>query len=84
MTSTSDGAPTASEQRVSRLGVILFAVYFILYAGFMALNVIDPLAMSRPLGPLNIAVAYGFALILVAFALAVVYTRVAGSPQGRS
>jgi uncharacterized membrane protein (DUF485 family) len=84
MTPPADGAPGLSERRVSRLGVLLFTVYFLLYAGFMALNVIDPIAMSRPLGPLNIAVAFGFALIVVAFALAVVYTRVAGSPEVRS
>jgi uncharacterized membrane protein (DUF485 family) len=64
--------------------MLLFAVYLALYAGFMALNVIDPFAMSRPLGPLNIAVAYGFALIVIAFVLAVVYARLAGSAADRS
>jgi uncharacterized membrane protein (DUF485 family) len=75
---------TPAEHRVPRIGVALFAVYFALYGGFMALNVIDPFAMGHALGPLNIAVAYGFVLIVVAFALAVLYARVAGSPDRRS
>ena len=49
----------------------------------MALNVIGPFAMSRSLGPLNIAVAYGFGLIIVAFVLAVVYTYQAGASDAR-
>lgn len=54
----------------------MFLVYALVYAGFVAINVTAPLAMEREivLG-LNLAVVYGFFLIVFALALALVYTR---------
>jgi uncharacterized membrane protein (DUF485 family) len=60
----------------TRVGVILFAFYVLFYAGFMALSAFWPEAMSEPfLLGVNLAVAYGFALILVALALALLYMK---------
>lgn len=60
----------------TRLGLILFAVYVAIYAGFMALSAFRPVAMGRPfLGGVNLAVAYGFALIAAAIVLALAYLR---------
>ena len=57
-----------------RLGVWMFAVYALVYAGFVALNLVSPLKMEATvLFGLNLAVVYGFGLILAAFVLAVVY-----------
>ena len=62
----------------TRLGAILFVVYTAIYAGFVLLNVItEGRALQRILpGGLNVAVVYGFGLILVAFILALVYNAV--------
>lgn len=60
--------------RRARLGLVLFAVYFILYVGFMLLNVFDPSFMEKtPLAGVNLAILYGFGLIGAALLLALVY-----------
>lgn len=59
-----------------RLGVWMFILYSLIYAGFIAINVVSPLAMEREvvLG-LNLAVVYGFGLIVFALVLALIYDR---------
>lgn len=60
----------------TRMGVILFVVYVLFYGGFMALSAFWPEVMSRPiLRGVNIAVVYGFALIVAALVLALVYMK---------
>jgi uncharacterized membrane protein (DUF485 family) len=58
----------------SRLGILMFLVYLVFYAGFVAINLLDPQAMANIvfLG-LNLATVYGFALIIVAFLEALLY-----------
>jgi len=61
----------------TRIGLGLFAVYVLLYAGFMALSAFSPALMSRPvLAGANVAVVYGFSLIFAALLLALVYMRI--------
>ncbi|MFH1022023.1 MAG: DUF485 domain-containing protein [Planctomycetota bacterium] len=61
----------------TRMGVLLFVVYIVFYGGFMALSAFRPDIMSRPcLGGANLAVVFGFALIVVAILLALVYMKV--------
>ncbi len=61
----------------TRMGVILLTVYVIFYGGFMALSAFWPAAMAEtPLGGANLAVLYGFALIVLALVLALVYMKV--------
>jgi len=55
----------------ARIGLGLFAVYVLLYAGFMALVLVRPAA--RPLGGVNLALTYGLGLIVAALVLAAVY-----------
>lgn len=77
-------APVAREQEDaavvahnSRMGVILFIVYVIFYGGFMALSAFAPEAMSKPfLGGANLAVVYGFSLIVAALVLALIYMKI--------
>lgn len=77
-------APVAKEQEDaavvaynSRMGVLLFGVYVLFYGGFMALSAFAPAVMSRPfLFGVNLAVVYGFALIIAALVLALVYMKV--------
>jgi uncharacterized membrane protein (DUF485 family) len=61
----------------TRMGVILFGVYILFYGGFMAISAFWPQVMSRRVvGGVNLAVAYGFALILIALILALIYMRI--------
>jgi uncharacterized membrane protein (DUF485 family) len=57
----------------------MFLVYAVIYVGFVAVNVISPLTMEKTvmLG-LNLAVVYGFGLIIIALVLALVYNRACG------
>ncbi len=60
----------------TRLGVVLFLVYFVFYGGFMALSAFWPEVMSKPvLRGANLAVVYGFALIIAALVVALFYMK---------
>lgn len=65
----------ASEQK-SKLGVKLFIVYLVVYGGFVAINTIAPKLMASEifLG-LNLAVVYGFGLIILAIVMGTVYNH---------
>jgi uncharacterized membrane protein (DUF485 family) len=61
-------------RRRARYGLCLFALYLVLYVGFMLLNVFAPQAMeTTPIAGVNLAILYGFALIAAALLLALVY-----------
>src|SRR5687767_3847674 len=65
-------APTVA--RNARIGLWLFALYLLLYGGFMVLNAFFRKQMEAPvLGGVNLAVTYGLVLIVGAFLLALVY-----------
>jgi uncharacterized membrane protein (DUF485 family) len=69
----SDAEQSGSAQR-TRLGLVLFAVYLVLYGGFMLINTFAPQAMERtPVLGINLAVLYGVGLIFAAFGLALLY-----------
>jgi uncharacterized membrane protein (DUF485 family) len=60
--------------RNARYGLWLFAVYVVLYAGFMGLSAFEPQLMSKtPFGGVNLAIIYGFGLIVAALVLALIY-----------
>ena len=57
-----------------RLGLWMFLLYTLFYAGFVAINVLSPTTMGAiVLFGLNLATVYGFALIIVAFIQALIY-----------
>jgi antibiotic biosynthesis monooxygenase (ABM) superfamily enzyme len=57
-----------------RLGIWMFVFYSIFYASFVAINLLNPLAMAAIVfAGLNLATVYGFALIIVALLEALVY-----------
>ena len=70
------GGPDPAQNFKSRLGVWMFLVYAAIYVSFVALNVISPLTMEKNifLG-LNLAVVYGFGLIIIALIMALIYNR---------
>ncbi len=66
----------------TRLGVWMFLLYAIIYAGFVAINVIKPLLMEKiVLFGLNLAVVYGMGLIVFALVLAIIYNRACGKRE---
>ncbi len=66
----------------ARLGLMLFAVYVVAYGSFMTLAAFYPKIMAvRPFGGVNIAIIYGMSLIAGAFALSLVYLRLARGGQ---
>jgi len=63
----------------------LFFVYLLFYAGFVLINATAPELMERtPLAGLNLAVLYGFALIVMAFVLSMIYGVLAGRRDANS
>ena len=66
--------PHPARRYNARLGVVLFLVYLVIYALFVGLSAFRLDLMSKPvLGGVNLAVVYGFGLILGAFLLAILY-----------
>ena len=66
------------------LGLKLFAVYLVLYLGFVLGSAFAPEFMaSTPFLGLNVAVIYGIGLIKAAFLLAVVYVLLCGRVSRR-
>ena len=67
----------------SRIGMTLFWIYVLLYAGFMVLVLFRPDLLSlRPFGGVNLAIAYGMGLIAGAFVLAIVYLAACRAVEG--
>ncbi len=61
----------------TKLGLILFGVYSLIYAGFVVINTLSPQSMGEQvfLG-LNLAVVYGFGLIILAIVMGVIYNHI--------
>jgi uncharacterized membrane protein (DUF485 family) len=60
--------------RNARLGMVLFCAYLLLYGAFVGLNAFASGVMERIVWQgVNLAVLYGFGLILAAIVLAMVY-----------
>lgn len=63
------------EMKKSRLGVIMFTIYSVIYATFIYINVAKNELMKANVGSLNVAIVYSFALITLAFVLAWCYNQ---------
>lgn len=61
--------------RNARYGMVLFLFYLAFYGGFVGLNAFAPAQMeTTPALGLNLAILYGFVLIIAAMVLALVYS----------
>ena len=70
------GADHASGKK-SKLGVILFIVYAIVYAGFITIGVANYELMGKIVfRGQNLAVIYGFGLIILAIVMGLIYNWV--------
>lgn len=58
------------------LGKWFFLIYSMVYAGFIIVNVLSPSIMGIDVGSLNVAIVYGFGLILFAMLLALAYNHI--------
>ncbi len=67
--------PISPQRRFNaRLGMILFVVYLVLYAGFVLINAFNADLMEVTVySGLNLAIVYGFGLIVAALVLALIY-----------
>lgn len=66
--------PSAARRWNTRLGLILFFIYLLLYLGFVLISAFAPQQMDQIVAAgLNLAVVYGFALIAIAFVMAMIY-----------
>ena len=69
--------------RNTRIGLVLFLLYLLLYGGFMLLNTFSPKTMeATPWAGINVAILYGISLIVAAFVLALVYGKLCGPSEG--
>jgi uncharacterized membrane protein (DUF485 family) len=67
------GLEKASERK-SRLGMKLFVFYLIIYAGFVVIGLTKPEIMgNKVLGGQNLAIVYGFGLIILAIIMGFIY-----------
>lgn len=63
-----------SQDANARLGLVLFAIYSFFYLAFTLVNAFAPeWAEWQPAAGINLAIWWGFALIGLAFLLAVIY-----------
>ena len=72
-----DSGPDPASLYKTRLGVVMFIVYCLVYAGFVLLNVLTEGAVMQTLvfAGLNLAVVYGLGLIVFALLLALLYNH---------
>jgi len=60
----------------ARLGIWFFFIYFFLYAGFVAIGVLNyELLGQNVLGGINLAIFYGMGLIVFAILLGILYNH---------
>ena len=72
-------------ERNARIGRVLFTIYLFLYGGFVLLNAFSPETMEiTPLAGINLAIIYGFGLIVAAFVLAMLYGFLCGALEPES
>ncbi len=68
----------------ARLGVYLFLVYVIVYAGFVIIGLYDPELMGvHVLGRQNLAIIYGFGLIVLAIIMGFIYNALCTRMENR-
>lgn len=65
-----------AEKIKSKVGLILFGVYSAIYAGFVFINTLSPKTMGvKVMFGLNLAVLYGFGLIILAIVMGILYNH---------
>ncbi len=73
----SDSGPDPASGYKTRLGIVMFIIYCLIYAGFVLIHVFtEGKAMEvEVFMGLNLAVVYGFGLIILAVIMALIYNQ---------
>ena len=59
----------------TRIGLWMFLLYTLVYAGFIVITVTVPDLMETNIGQINLAIFYGLGLIVFALILALIYNH---------
>ncbi len=54
----------------------MFAIFTPIYLSFILVSVLSPSFMAADVGKFNVAIVYGFGIIILAVALAVIYNYI--------
>lgn len=65
----------------TKTGLIMFAIYIPVYMAFILISVISPKTMATEIGPLNLAIVYGFGIIILAIVQAVIYNYICSKKE---
>lgn len=74
----------AAYEAKQKIGLILFGIYCAIYAGFVIINTLSPVTMEIIvfLG-LNLAVVYGFGLIILAIIMGLAYNYICTQTENK-
>ena len=68
----------------ARLGVVLFILYTLVYAGFVVIGLLYPELMGlHVIGKQNMAIVYGFGLIVLAIVMGFIYNAICTGYEDR-
>ncbi len=70
-----------SQAYKSKLGIIMFAIYTPVYLAFILISVISPSFMAKDIGSLNVAIVYGFGIIVLAIIQAIIYNNICSAKE---
>jgi uncharacterized membrane protein (DUF485 family) len=65
----------------TKLGLIMFAIYTPIYFAFVVICVVSPKLMAVDVGSLNVAIVYGFGIIILAVIQAVIYNYICSKKE---
>jgi uncharacterized membrane protein (DUF485 family) len=80
---SSDWGQDVTSGYKTRLGLWMFLIYSIVYAGFVVINSVWPKIMEKSIGSLNLATIYGFGLIVLALVMALIYNSLSSKAEER-
>lgn len=59
----------------------MFAIYTPIYLAFIIISVVSPSFMAKDVGSLNVAVVYGFGIIILAILQAIIYNALCSNKE---
>lgn len=68
----------------SKLGVVMFLIYALIYGSFILISVAFPQWMKKDIGSLNVAIIFGVGLIVLAMILAFIYNHLCTLAERKS
>ena len=65
-----------SEGFKTKLGLYMFGIFAPVYLAFILVCIISPKLMAKDIGSLNVAIVFGFGIIILAIILAIIYNAI--------